>query len=100
MWVLPEDEDDRSPGQREFVIAGRTLTMTQVAIIGLSGLAIIFAILAAAGVFNGAKAAAPPVAPTVKHVTVTVQTHHRGEHEPLGAGAGRRRSSPATRDRR
>ena len=73
VWVLPEDEDDRSPGQREFVIAGRTLTMTQVAIIGLSVLAIIFAILAAAGVFNGAKAAAPPVAPTVKHVTVTVQ---------------------------
>src|SRR5690348_15741781 len=32
VWVLPEDEDDRSPGQREFVIAGRTLTMTQVAI--------------------------------------------------------------------
>src|SRR6185437_13785717 len=37
-------------------------------------LAIIFAILAAFGVFNGGKpAAAPPVAPTVKHVTVTVQ---------------------------
>src|SRR6185312_9618001 len=51
-----EDEDDRPPGQREFVIAGRTLTMTQVAIIGLSVLAIIFAILAAFGVFNGAKA--------------------------------------------
>ena len=40
VWVLPEDEDDRSPGQREFVIAGRTLTMTQVAIIGLSVLAV------------------------------------------------------------
>jgi Putative peptidoglycan binding domain len=73
VWVLPEDEDARSPGQREIVIAGRTLTMTQVAIIGLSVLAIIFAILAAAGVFNGSKAAAPPVAPTVKQVTVTVQ---------------------------
>lgn len=73
VWVLPEDEDDRSPGQREFVIAGRTLTMTQVAIIGLSVLAIFFAILAAAGVFNGGKPAAAPVAPTVKHVTVTVQ---------------------------
>ena len=73
VWVLPEDEDDRSPGQREFVIAGRTLTMTQVAIIGLSVLAIFFAILAAAGVFNGAKPKEVPVAPTVKHVTVTVQ---------------------------
>src|SRR2546423_1040760 len=48
-------------------------TMTQVAIIGLSVLAIFFAILAAAGVFNGGKPAAAPVAPTVKHVTVTVQ---------------------------
>ena len=73
VWVLPEDEDDRSPGQREIVIAGRTLTMTQVAIIGLSVLAVFFAILAAAGVFNGGKPAAAPVAPTVKHVTVTVQ---------------------------
>jgi len=72
VWVLPEDEDARSAGHREFVIAGRTLTMTQVAIIGLSLLAIFFAILAAAGVFNGSKTAAPPVAPPVKHVTVTV----------------------------
>jgi hypothetical protein len=74
VWVLPEDEDDRSPGQREFVIAGRTLTMTQVAIIGLSGLAIIFAILAAFGVFNGGKPAAAPVAPLPKTITKTVQT--------------------------
>jgi hypothetical protein len=74
VWILPEDEDARSPGHREIVIAGRTLTMTQVAIIGLSVLAIFFAILAAAGVFNGNKAAAPPVTPPVKPVTVTVQT--------------------------
>src|SRR5436305_6110980 len=74
VWVLPEDEDARSPGQREIVIAGRTFTATQVAIIGLSVLAIIFAILAAAGVFSGNKTAAPPT-PTVKQVTtVTVQT--------------------------
>src|SRR3954453_2851928 len=39
VWVLPEDEEGRSSGQREFVIAGRTLTMTQVAIISLSILA-------------------------------------------------------------
>ena len=72
VWVLPEDEP-RS-GQREFVIAGRTLTMTQVAIIGLSVLAIFFASLAAAGVFNGSKTAAPAPAPVPKPVTVTVQT--------------------------
>jgi hypothetical protein len=68
VWVLPEDEDTRSPGHRDIVIAGRTLTVTQVAIIALSVLAIFFAILAAAGVFNGNKAAAPPVTPPVKPV--------------------------------
>jgi len=74
VWVLPEDEDARSASQREIVIAGRTFTATQVAIIALSALAIIFAILAAAGVFSGNKTSAPPVA-TLPHVkTVTVQT--------------------------
>src|SRR5207249_3363940 len=72
VWVLPEEEEGaRSPGGRELVIGGRTLTMTQVAIIGLSILAVFFAILAAAGVFNGGKAAAPPVTP-IKRVTVTL----------------------------
>jgi hypothetical protein len=66
VWVLPEDEEAGSHGQREFVIGGRTLTMTQVAIIALSVLAIFFAILAAVGVFDSGKAAAPPVTtPTV-----------------------------------
>jgi hypothetical protein len=74
VWVLPEEEDARTPGSREIVIAGRTLTMTQAAIVALSLLAIIFAILAAAGVFNGAKTAAPPITPTQKQITVTVQT--------------------------
>jgi Putative peptidoglycan binding domain len=60
-WVLPEDEDTGDRGQRQIVIAGRTLTMTQVAIIAASVLALFFAILAAAGVFNSSKAAAPPV---------------------------------------
>jgi hypothetical protein len=64
VWVLPEDEDAGGGGHREFKIAGRTLTMTQLMIIAASLLAIFFAILAAAGVFNGAKAPAPPVAPT------------------------------------
>ena len=75
VWVLPEDEDSGSSGQREFVIAGRTLTTTQVAIIALSLLAIFFAILAAAGVFNGSKTSVPPVtAPTHPIHTVTVTT--------------------------
>jgi hypothetical protein len=72
VWVLPEDEEPRS-GQREFVIGGRTLTMTQVAIIGLAVLAIIFAILAAFDVFNGSEPSTPPPPPVPK-VTVTVQT--------------------------
>jgi hypothetical protein len=72
VWVLPEEEEGGS-GHHEIVIAGRTLTMTQAAIIALSVLAIFIAILAAFGAFSGAKAAAPPVTPPVKHVTVTVQ---------------------------
>jgi putative peptidoglycan binding protein len=72
VWMLPEDEDTRTPGQREVVIGGRTFTMTQVAIIALSSLAVIFAILAAAGVFSGNKTSAPPVStPTVRPPATT-----------------------------
>ncbi|HET8752493.1 MAG TPA: peptidoglycan-binding domain-containing protein [Gaiellaceae bacterium] len=60
-WVLPEDEVAGDRGQRQIVIAGRTLTTTQVAIIAVSVLALFFAILAAAGVFSTSKAAIPPV---------------------------------------
>jgi len=67
VWVLPDDEEPRQPGHpREFVVAGRTLTMTQVAIIAGSFIVLLIAILAAAGVFSSSKAAAPPVTtPTV-----------------------------------
>jgi hypothetical protein len=77
VWVLPEDEEAHSTGQREVVIGGRTFTMTQVAIIALSAVAILLAILAAAGVFNSGKAAAPPVStPTVPPPkTTTTQTN-------------------------
>ena len=78
VWVLPEDEDSGSSGQREIVIAGRAFTTTQVAIIVLSILAIFFAILAAAGVFDSGKAAAPPVTPPTHPVTTqqtTTQTN-------------------------
>jgi Putative peptidoglycan binding domain len=72
VWVLPEDEESHSAGQREFVIGGRTLTMTQVAIISLCILAILFAILAAAGVFDSGAPPAPPVTtPTVTHPATT-----------------------------
>lgn len=81
VWVLPEDEEPRS-GQREFVIGDRTLTMTQVAIIGLSVLAIVFAILAAFGLFNGSKSATPTPAPLPKPVTVTVQTSTAASTRP------------------
>ena len=75
VWVLPEEDGDGSGGHREVHIGGRTLTVTQVAIIALSVLAIFIAILAATGVFSGAKTAAPPtVTPPVKHVTVTETT--------------------------
>ena len=79
VWMLPEDEEARSPGQREVVIGGRTFTMTQVAIIALSVIAIFLAILAAAGVFSSGKAAAPPVStPTVPppaKTTTSTQTN-------------------------
>ena len=86
VWVLPEEEDSRSPGQREIVIAGRSFTTTQVAIIGLSLLAIIFAILAAAGVFSGNKTAAPPVTSLPKPVTVTVPATTAANTTPATQG--------------
>ena len=66
VWVLPEDEHARSGGGHEIVIGGRTLTLTQVAIVAVSVLALFFGILAAFGVFNGGKAPTPTVAPPAK----------------------------------
>jgi lysozyme family protein len=74
-WVLPEDEATPSHSRGEIVIAGRALTTTQAAIIALSLLALIFAILAAAGVFSSDNAGAPPVTTSTAPVTtVTVST--------------------------
>jgi hypothetical protein len=79
VWVLPEEEDAASHGQRELVIAGRTLTMTQVAIIVLSVVAVILALAAAFGAFSSGKAAAPPVstptAPPPAKTTTSTQTN-------------------------
>jgi hypothetical protein len=74
VWVLPEDEDAGGPGHREIVFGSRTLTMTQLAIIAASLLAVVFGIVAAVGGFNGGKTAAPSVTPPAKKVTVTVQS--------------------------
>jgi Putative peptidoglycan binding domain len=72
-WVLPEDEATPSHSRGEIVIGGRTLTTTQLAIIALSLLALIFAILAAAGVFSSGNTA-PPVTTSPPPATVTVST--------------------------
>ena len=98
VWVLPEEDEARAPrGQREIVIGGRTLTTTQVAIIALSVLALFFAILAAFGVFNGSKAAAPPVTtPHARRSHRDRQTTTPTTTTADGAGADADRSSPAT----
>jgi Putative peptidoglycan binding domain len=79
VWVLPEEEDGGGGGHREFKFGGRTLTLTQLVIIAASLLAIFFAILAAAGVFNGAKAPAPtltqPTTPPPPTTTASTQTN-------------------------
>ena len=74
VWDLPDDDEPGRPrGGSDVVIAGRTLTRTQLAIIGASVLALFFAILAAAGVFSGGTAKAPPVT-TPTHPISTQQT--------------------------
>jgi Putative peptidoglycan binding domain len=79
VWVLPEEEDAGPHRQRELVVAGRHLTMTQVAIVSLSIVAVVLAVAAAFGAFDSGKAAAPPVStPTVKppaKTTTTTQTN-------------------------
>ncbi|MFZ0341162.1 MAG: peptidoglycan-binding domain-containing protein [Gaiellaceae bacterium] len=79
VWVLPEEEDAGPHRQRELVVAGRHLTMTQVAIISLSIVAIVLAVAAAFGAFDSGKAAVPPVPTlTVKppaKTTTTTQTN-------------------------
>ncbi len=80
-WVLPEEEESHRSSQREIVVAGRTLTLTQVAIIVLSVLAIILAIAAAFGAFDSGKAAAPPVTPPTHPVT-TQQTTTQANTTP------------------
>jgi hypothetical protein len=74
VWVLPEEDSPPAYGRREIVVGGRTLTTTQAAIIGVSFLAILFAILAAFGVFNGSKQAVPTIPLAKKPPPVNTQT--------------------------
>ena len=74
VWVVPEEEDRRKrDGGGGIVIGGHRLTNAQVAIIGVSIVAIILAILAAAGVFASSPAPAPVTTPTLPR-TVTQTT--------------------------
>ena len=73
VWVLPEDEAPRDRGPRgEIAIGNWTLTTTQAAIIAVSILALVLAILAATGSFSSNKAAVPPVTTPHPPTTVTV----------------------------
>jgi peptidoglycan hydrolase-like protein with peptidoglycan-binding domain len=74
VWMLPEDEGAHAHGRREILVGGRALTTTQLAIIAVSVLAVFFGILAAFGVFNGNKTAAPRVTPPPKHVKTPAKT--------------------------
>jgi hypothetical protein len=53
-WVVPDEQAERRrrPRREPVVIAGRELTPGQLAIIGASAIALLLAILAAAGVFS------------------------------------------------
>ena len=74
VWVLPEDEAPGDRGPRgEIAIGNWTLTTTQAAIIAVSVLALVLAILAATGTFSSSKAALPPVV-TTHTPTVTITT--------------------------
>lgn len=72
VWVLPEDEATRDRAHHgEIVIGNWTLTTTQAAIIAVSVIAVVLAILAATGAFSG-KAALPPITTQSPPPTVTV----------------------------
>jgi lysozyme family protein len=77
VWSVPEDETPHGSGHGgEITIGNWTLTTTQAAIIAVSIVALVLAILAATGAFSSGKAAVPPVTtpPPPKTVTVTNPT--------------------------
>jgi len=73
VWVLPEEEPPHERGLRsEFAIGNRTVTTTQAAIVAVSVLALVLALLAATGAFSSNEAALPPVTTPHPPATVTV----------------------------
>jgi hypothetical protein len=82
VWTLPEDESGRPRRTQrgEFVVGGRALTTTQIAILAIAGLAVLIAILAAAGVFSSTPASttltsnSTPTLPTTATQTTTTVT--------------------------
>lgn len=74
VWVLPEDRPRRprrDPRSGDIVLGGRSLTSTQVAILAIAALAVLIAILAAAGVFSSNP---PSTAPTITTPTTLPTT--------------------------
>jgi len=72
VWVLPEDEGSGARAHRgEIAIGNWTVTTTQAAILAVSLIALVLAILAATGAFNSSKAALPPVTTPPPTVTIT-----------------------------
>ncbi|HLY85440.1 MAG TPA: peptidoglycan-binding domain-containing protein [Gaiellaceae bacterium] len=76
VWSLPEDEAPRGAGHGgEITIGNWTLTTAQAAIVAVSIVAVVLALLAATGAFSNGKAAVPPVTtPSVATVTITQST--------------------------
>jgi hypothetical protein len=73
VWVLHDDDAAHHRAHRgEITIGNWTLTTTQAAIVGVSILALVLAILAATGAFSSNKAAVPPVTTPTAPATVTV----------------------------
>jgi Putative peptidoglycan binding domain len=75
-WTVPVEREPRRP-REPIVIGGRTLTPTQLAIAAASAVVLLFAVLAAAGVFSsgGTPQATPPTTPrTISTPTTTPAT--------------------------
>ena len=77
VWVLPEDEARQARRARQggnIVLGGRSLTTTQVAILAIAGLAVLIAILAAAGVFSSNRASTVPTNTTPTTLSTNTTT--------------------------
>jgi hypothetical protein len=92
VWTLPDDESRRSRRSQRggsVSVGGHALTMTQIAILVIAGLAVLIAILAAAGVFSSGTPATTatystqttlPTTTTTPTTTPTVVAPHQPLH--------------------